>query len=32
LADAGFARLRGHFAMDAGINDLERRFRADLAR
>lgn len=31
LAEAGFARLRGHFAMDAGIDDLERRFRPDLA-
>jgi glycosyltransferase involved in cell wall biosynthesis len=31
LAEAGFKRLRGHFAMEAGINDLARRFRADLA-
>lgn len=30
LADAGFTRLHTHFAMDAGINDLERRFKADL--
>jgi glycosyltransferase involved in cell wall biosynthesis len=30
LAEAGFTRVRGHFAMDAGINDLERRFREDL--
>jgi glycosyltransferase involved in cell wall biosynthesis len=30
LADAGFERLHAHFAMDAGINDLDRRFRADL--
>ncbi|WP_374371509.1 glycosyltransferase family 4 protein [Dongia sp.] len=27
LAEAGFARVRGHFTMDAGIEDLERRFR-----
>ena len=31
LAQAGFARLRAQFAMAAGINDLEARFRADLA-
>ncbi len=30
LADAGFQRLHAHFAMGAGINDLDRRFRADL--
>jgi glycosyltransferase involved in cell wall biosynthesis len=30
LADAGFDRLHAHFAMDSGINDLDRRFRADL--
>ena len=30
LAEAGFTRLRGHFAMDAGIEDLERRFKKDL--
>lgn len=30
-AQAGFTRLRTHFAMDAGINDLERRFRTDIA-
>jgi glycosyltransferase involved in cell wall biosynthesis len=30
LAEAGFARVRSHFAMDAGINDLERRFREGL--
>jgi len=29
LAEAGFTRLRGHFAMDAGINDLELRFKKD---
>lgn len=32
LAQAGFARLRSHFAMDAGIDDLERRFSRDLAK
>jgi len=30
LADAGFDRLHAYFAVDAGINDLDRRFRADL--
>ncbi len=30
LADAGFDRLHAHFAMDSSINDLDRRFRADL--
>ncbi|MBL8707755.1 MAG: glycosyltransferase family 4 protein [Rhodospirillaceae bacterium] len=28
LADAGFSRVRARFAMEAGIDDLERRFRA----
>lgn len=27
LAEAGFARVRQHFAMQAGIDDLERRFK-----
>ncbi len=29
LADAGFTRLHAHFAMEAGIADLERRFEAN---
>jgi glycosyltransferase involved in cell wall biosynthesis len=31
LAAAGFTRLHAHFAMEAGIEDLQRRFGADIA-
>jgi glycosyltransferase involved in cell wall biosynthesis len=29
LAEAGFERVRREFSLDRGIDDLERRFRAD---
>ena len=29
LAEAGFQRVRGHFSLERGIDDLDRRFRAD---
>ncbi len=29
LAEAGFARVRQHFSLERGIDDLERRFKAD---
>jgi glycosyltransferase involved in cell wall biosynthesis len=31
LAQAGFARIHAYFAMEAGIEDLQRRFGADIA-